>query len=210
MVINKTVPKRTEGTGRIEAFSDGMFAIIATLLIFEVRVPALTDLSNSAVLSALVGIAPKAVSFAISFFTVAIFWVTHHHIFSRITHSNWKLLWYNNLLLFWLAIMPFTTAFVGNYTTQPLIVSIFALNLFLAALSFSLMTYYVFFKSDLMSETISTSERSKQWKRGCRGFILYGLAFLAAFINVYAAMIILIIIPFIFVIPRLMRETSIE
>jgi uncharacterized membrane protein len=210
MVTNKPVPKRIEGTARIEAFSDGMLAIIATLLIFEVHVPTLPDLSNSALLSALVGIAPKGVSFAISFFTIAIFWVTHHHIFSRISHSNWKLLWLNNLLLFWLAIVPFTTAFIGDYPSQPLVVSIYALNLCLAASSFSLLTYYVFFRSDLMPETISSSERSKQWKLGCRGFILYGLAFVSAFINVYAALIILIIIPFIFIVPRLMRETPIE
>ena len=100
-----------------------MFAIIVTLLIFEVRVPVVTDMTNSGVLSALLGIAPKAMSFAISFFTVAIFWVRHNHVFSRITHSNWKLMWFNNTLLFWLAIVPFTTAFIGDYPTQAVVVS---------------------------------------------------------------------------------------
>jgi uncharacterized membrane protein len=201
-------PKRIAGTGRIEAFSDGVFAIIVTLLIFEVRVPVLTDLSNAAVRRALVEIAPKGLSFAISFFTVAIFWVTHHYIFLRITHSNWKLIWYNNLLLFWLVIVPFTTGFIGNYPTQALVVRLYALNLFLAALSFSRLTYYVFFRSDLMPEAVSVSERWQQWKRGCLGFTLYGLACLISFINVYAALIILGIIPFIFLVPRLMRETA--
>jgi uncharacterized membrane protein len=153
-------------------------------------------------------IAPKALGFAISFFTVAIYWVTHHYIFHRITHSNWKLMWYNTLLLFWLAIVPFTTAFIGDYPTQPLIVFIYALNLFLATLTFSLLTCYVFFKSDLMADSVSDNERWKHWKRGCRGFALYGLAGLAAFINVYVALIILIIIPFIFVVPRLLRESE--
>ncbi|HZH35406.1 MAG TPA: TMEM175 family protein, partial [Pyrinomonadaceae bacterium] len=103
-------------------------------------------------------IAPKALGFAISFFTVAIYWVTHHYIFHRITHSNWKLMWYNNLLLFWLAIVPFTTAFIGDYPTQPLIVFTYALNLFLATLTFSLLTCYVFFKSDLMADSVSDNE----------------------------------------------------
>ena len=202
------IPKRIDGTGRIEAFSDGVFAIIVTLLIFELHVPVLNDLSNSAVLRALIEIAPKGLSFAISFFTVAIFWVTHHYIFLRITHSNWKLMWYNNLLLFWLVMVPFTTAFLGNYPTQALVVCLYALNLFLAALCFSLLTYYVFFKSDLMPEAVSVGERWRQWKRGSLGFILYGLACLAAFINVYAALFIIGIIPFIFVVPRLMRESE--
>jgi uncharacterized membrane protein len=202
----QTPPKSIEGTNRIEAFSDGVFAIIVTLLIFEVKVPALADFSNSGVLNALLGIAPKGLGFALSFFTIAIFWVTHHYFFHRISHSNWNLMWYNNLLLFWLAIVPFTTAFIGDYPTQPLVVFIYALNLFLATLTFSLLTYYVFFKSDLMTDTISKSERWRHWKRGCRGFALYGLAALMTFINVYAALIVLGIIPFIFVVPRIMQE----
>ena len=201
-------PQKVAGTGRIEAFSDGVLAIVVTLLIFEVRVPTLTDLSNQSVLRALLGIAPKGISFAISFFTVAIFWVTHHHIFSRITHSNWKLLWYNNVLLFWLAVVPFTTAFIGDHPTQPVVVSLYALILCLAALTFWLMNYYVFFKSDLMSESITTDERWRQLKRGRWAFILYGLASLVAFVYVYAALATLVVIPFIFVVPRLMRETE--
>jgi uncharacterized membrane protein len=207
-MTERATPQRVEGTGRIEAFSDGVLAIIVTLLIFEVHVPALTDLSNQAVLHALLGIAPKGISFAISFFTVAIFWVTHHHVFSRITHSNWKLLWYNNVLLFWLAIVPFTTAFIGDHPTQPVVVSLYALILCLAALTFWLMNYYVFFKSDLMPGSVPIIERRRQLKRGCWAFILYGLAGLVAFIYVYAALAILVIIPFIFVVPRLMRETE--
>ncbi len=198
--------KNIEGTGRLEAFSDGVFAIIVTLLIFEVRVPTLTDLSNFGVLSALVEIAPKGLSFAISFFTVAIFWVTHHHVFSRITHSNWKLMWFNNILLFWLAIVPFTTAFIGNYPTQAVVVALYAIILSLAALTFWLMNYYVFFKSDLLSDKVSTSERWRHLKRGRWVFILYGLAVIVAFVRVSAALMILVIIPFIF--PRLLKETE--
>ena len=208
MMTKQTVPKQIEGTNRIEAFSDGVFAIIVTLLIFEVKVPVLGDLSNSAVLDALIGIVPKGLGFAVSFFTVAIFWVSHHYIFHRIAHSNWKLIWYNNLLLFWLAIVPFTTAFIGNYPTQPLVVFIYALNLFLATLTFSLLTYYVFFKSDLMTDAITESERWRHWKRGCRAFALYGVACLAAFFNVYIALIVLAVIPVIFVVPRLLRESE--
>jgi uncharacterized membrane protein len=78
---------------RLEAFSDGVIAIIVTPnLIFEVRVPELGDLSMPSVLAGLIGIAPKFISFAVSFFTVAIFWVNHHHFFQRITHTDWKLM----------------------------------------------------------------------------------------------------------------------
>jgi uncharacterized membrane protein len=208
MIKERTDSKSIEGTNRLEAFSDGVFAIIVTLLIFEVRVPTLTDLSNFGVLSALVDIAPKGISFAISFFTVAIFWVTHHHIFSRITHSNWKLMWLNNVLLFWLAIVPFTTAFIGNYPTQAVVVALYAIILCLAALTFWLMNYYVFFKSDLLSDKVSTVERWRHLKRGRWVSILYAMAALAAFVWVYAALMTLVIIPFIFLVPRLLKETE--
>lgn len=198
-------PQSIEGTTRIEAFSDGVIAIIITLLIFEVRVPKLADPSTHAVLMALLGIAPKAASFAISFFTVAIFWVNHHHIFADIAHSNWKLLWYNNVLLFWLAIVPFTTAFLGDYPTQPLVVSLYALTLALAAFSFSLLGRYAFFKSGLIRPGISLGRLQAEWKRGLWAFILYGVASALAFVWVYAALIVLVVIPFLFVVPRLLR-----
>ena len=199
-------PQRLEGTTRIEAFSDGVIAIVITLLIFEVRVPSLTDHSTPAVLKALVGMAPKGASFAISFFTVAIFWVNHHHIFADISHSNWKLLWYNNLLLFWLAIVPFTTAFIGDYPTQPLVVALYAMTLCMAALSFSLMGRYAFFKSGLIPASVPIARRRKEWKRGLWAFVLYGIASGVAFVYVYAALVILIVIPFLFVVPRTLQE----
>jgi uncharacterized membrane protein len=197
--------QRVEGTARIEAFSDGVIAIIITLLIFEVHVPKLGGHSNRAVLTALLGIAPKAASFAVSFLTVAIFWVNHHYIFAEIAHSNWKLLWYNNVLLFWLAIVPFTTAFLGDYPTQPVVVSLYALTLSLAALSFSLLGRYAFFKSGLMAASVLPARLHAEWKRGLWAFILYGIASVLAFVWVYAALVVLLVIPCLFVVPRLLR-----
>ena len=167
----RALPEGIDGTARIEAFSDGVIAIIVTLLIFEIRVPVLAEISNSAVINALMGMGPKFASFAVSFFTVAIFWVNHHHFFCQIHRSNWKLLWFNNLLLFWLAIVPFTTAFVGDHPTQPLVVCLYALTLCLAALSFSLMGYYVFLKSDLMPDSVSAAERRSRVEVGDRGHL---------------------------------------
>jgi uncharacterized membrane protein len=69
-------PQRVEGTERIKAFSDGVIAIVVTLLIFEVHVPTIADPSVLGVFTALLGIAPKLVSFAVSFITISIFWAT--------------------------------------------------------------------------------------------------------------------------------------
>lgn len=199
-------PDLIEGTGRLEAFSDGVIAIIVTLLIFEVHVPTLVDASIPGVLAALFGMAPKIVSFAVSFFTVAIFWVNHHHFYSRVEHSDWRLLWYNNLLLFFLTIVPFTTAFIGDYPTNPVVVSIYAGNLCLAGIGFMLMGRHVFFKSNLMDASVPLNERRREFQRSWWGILLYGLAGIVAFVFVYLALVILAIIPFIYVVPYLMQQ----
>lgn len=211
-MVERTNAQRISGTNRIEAFSDGVMAIIITLLIFEVHVPELDGGGLSTILQSLGPIAPKFVSFAVSFFTVAIFWVNHHHFFSRITHTDWKLLWYNNLLLFWLTVVPFTTAFIGDYPTQPLIIALYALNLCLAGLSFTLMGQYVFFKSHLIPDAVPTDWRRKEWLRSWRGTALYGsasvlgFAGLLAFPFVYTALALLAFIPLMFVVPGLLRD----
>jgi uncharacterized membrane protein len=193
-------------TSRILAFSDGVLAIVVTLLIFEVRVPELADLSTSSVLSGLTQIAPKFISFAISFFTVGIFWVNHHHFFHEITHSDWKLMWYNNLLLFWLTVVPFTTAFIGDYPTQPLVVSLYAFVMFMSALSFTLMGRYVFFQSDLLPEQVPLTIRRSEFRRSLLGVFLYGLATLCALYFVYLALFILFFIPVMFIVPNLLLQ----
>jgi uncharacterized membrane protein len=209
-VKRRIIPRHIEGTVRVEAFSDGVMAIIVTLLIFELHVPTISDFSLSGAYTALLTIAPKFISFAVSFITIAIFWVNHHHFFSRITHTDWKLLWFNNMLLFWLTIVPFTTAFIGDYPTFSFAVFLYALTLCMAGLSFTLMGHYVFFKSKLLSAAVPFSERRREWRRSWIGTGLYGLASLIALIFVQAALVIVAIIPMLFLVPNLLEEAQDE
>ena len=200
-------PQRVEGTERVKAFSDGVIAIVVTLLIFEVHVPTIADPSLLGVFTALLGIAPKLVSFAVSFITISIFWVNHHHFFSRLTHSDWKLLWLNNLLLFWISIIPFTTAFIGDYPTLPAVIALYAATLCLAGLSFTLIGYYVFFKSGLFPAGIPIDARRREWQRSFLGVALYAVAALLAFLWVPAALAMLAGIPLMYVVPTLIRDS---
>jgi uncharacterized membrane protein len=201
----KIVGPRVEGTGRLEAFSDGVIAIIVTLLIFEVRLPDVGSGTDAEIWAALGTIAPKFISFTVSFFTVAIFWVNHHHFFSRVTHSDWKLLWANNLLLFFLAIVPFTTAVLGDHSASSVAAAMYALNLGLAAAAFTLMGSYVFFLGDLVPASVSRAERRREWKRSWLGTAGYLSAVVLAFVAVPIALAIFAIIPIAFVIPNLLR-----
>ena len=193
-----------EGTGRLEAFSDGVFAIVVTLLIIEVHLPTLVGSGTPAMLAALAEIAPKLISFTVSFATVAIYWVNHHHFFSRVTHSDWKLLWANNLLLFWLTVVPFTTAVVGDHPTEPVAVFIYGINLALAAASFSLMGWYVFFKGDLISPAIPQAERRHEWHRANFGAVIYLAAALIGLVAPPIAVVMFLILPFAWVVPTLL------
>ena len=191
-----------EGTGRIEAFSDGVIAIVVTLLILEIRIPEIHQLTNAAALSALIPVIPKLISFAVSFITVAIFWVNHHHFFHPIEKSDGELLWFNNHLLFWLTVIPFVTAFIGDYPTIPLIVALYGFVLFMAALAFTLMSYHVFFRCELLPERISMATRKKQFKRSLFGVFLYGSSVIVAFIHPYLALAIFAIVPIYFFLPQ--------
>jgi len=197
-----------EGTGRLEAFSDGVFAIVVTLLIIEVHLPALVGSGNDAMWAALASIAPKLISFTVSFATIAIYWVNHHHFFSRVTHSDWKLLWANNFLLFWLTVVPFTTAVVGDHPTEPVAVFIYGVNLSLAAAAFSLMGWYVFFKGDLISPAVTMDERRREWHRATLGAVIYLAAGIIGLVAPPVAVLLFLVLPFAWVVPTLLAPDA--
>jgi uncharacterized membrane protein len=103
-------------TSRIEAFSDGVFAIIVTLLVLEIHVPQVQGQDISAALErSLLAMAPKFLSYILSFVIVCIWWVAHHHLFHILKRSDRGLLWLNSLFLLWLAFIPFPTALMGDF-----------------------------------------------------------------------------------------------
>jgi uncharacterized membrane protein len=204
MAASPRAPRRIPGTGRVEAFSDGVVAIIITLLIFEVHLPELPENpTNGQMLAAFGEILPKLASFAVSFVTVAIFWVNHHSFFAGISHTDWKLLWSNNLLLFFLAIVPFTTAVLGDHVGQPIAVAAYALNLGLAGASFTLMGWYVLFKARLVDPRISEAARRIEVKRSVLGSALYLLCVPLGLIAPPAALVLFVAIPIAFIVPGL-------
>jgi uncharacterized membrane protein len=197
-------PRRIPGTTRVEAFSDGVIAIIITLLIFEVHLPDLPrNASNDAMVAALWTIAPKLASFAVSFMTVAIFWVNHHSFFAGVTHTDWVLLWANNLLLFFLAIVPFTTAVLGDHLGQPIAVAVYALNLGLAGAAFTLMGWYVLFRARLVDPRISEGARRIEVKRSVIGSGLYLLGVPLGLLAPVAAEVLFVAVPIAFIVPGL-------
>jgi uncharacterized membrane protein len=122
------------GKGRLEAFSDGVLAIIITIMVLEMKVP------HGDGLAALQPIIPVFLSYILSFIYIGIYWNNHHHLFQAVRHVNGRILWANLHLLFWLSLFPFATGWMGenHFTSTP--VALYGVVLLCAAIAFTLLT----------------------------------------------------------------------
>lgn len=188
-------------TTRIEAFSDGVIAIIITIMVLELKVPHLPEyFSLSLGSEALIGILPKILSYAISFLVVAIFWVNHHGFFHALERSDSALLWHNNHLLFWLSLIPFTTAFLGEHPHTSLGSILYGGVLVMASLSFHFMSIHAG-RARLYYPAFQESFAVKARKKGLIGPSLYLLATISAPISVYISLCIFVIVPLMYFVP---------
>ncbi len=118
---------------RLEAFSDGVIAILLTIMVLELHSPAGSDLA--ALLEAL----PQVALYLLSFVFLGIYWNNHHHLLHATTHVNGAVLWANLHLLFWLSLVPFTTRWIGESGLAPLPTAIYGCVLLLSAVAFSIL-----------------------------------------------------------------------
>lgn len=118
---------------RLEAFSDGVLAIIITIMVLELTLPAGDGIKDFA------AILPLLYTYLLSFFFVAIYWVNHHAMFAATERVNLKILWTNIVWLFVISLIPFTTAWVGKYPTSWAPLSIYFADMALACITFHIM-----------------------------------------------------------------------
>ena len=125
------------GKGRLEAFSDGVIAVIITIMVLELKAPHGSDPKE------LMGLLPTFLTYVLSFIFVGIYWVNHHHFFQLVNKVSGGLLWANLHLLFWLSLVPFTTAWMGENYFSPWPVLTYGLNLLGCAFAYTIMTIVV-------------------------------------------------------------------
>jgi uncharacterized membrane protein len=172
------------GKGRVEAFSDGVIAIIVTIMILELRTP------SEATLRALLKMAPSFLGYLLSFLMVAIMWVNHHHLMHAAREVNARLLWLNMNLLFWMSLVPFVTDFMGKNHNQPFPVALYGLDLACCSLSFVLL------RAELVRQYRTLPElaeyHSGMLRKNVFSLLLYLLSALLAYIRVEVAYAIFI------------------
>lgn len=118
---------------RLEAFSDGVIAIIITIMVLEIKVPHGQEFAD------LLPLWPVFLSYVLSFANVGLYWNNHHHMLHAVKHVNGSILWANLHLLFWLSLMPFATAWMGENHFGAAPVALYAFDLFMCGLSYVLL-----------------------------------------------------------------------
>lgn len=180
------------GKGRIEAFSDGVLAIVITIMVLELKVPHGTDLV------ALRPLIPVGLSYLLSFAFVGIYWNNHHHLFQAVHHVSGNTLWANLHLLFWLSLIPFTTGWMGENHFAPWPVALYGMVLLAAGIAYYILAH------ELLSHHPKDSVLSRalgQDNKGKASVLVYATAIPVAFyrpglaIVLYSAVALMWLLP---------------
>jgi len=193
--IKKGVSATVFTPKRLEALTDGVFAIVMTLLILELSIPEIAHPSLQAELPRrLLELWPKLYSYVLSFLVLGILWTLHHRSFHYIKRSDIALVWLNIVFLMFVALLPFSTSLLGNYVTEQLSIVIYAINISLAVAMRLIIWTYATGKYRLVDSDISP--RLVKWDKSIQiGFLLtFMLVIGVSFINVTAAFSLLVLL----------------
>lgn len=187
---------------RVEAFSDGIFAIIVTLLVLEIKVPEIhQENSTSELLKALTHLLPKFISWIISFMILCVVWVNHHRIFEQLKGVTHGTFWLNANLMLWCSFVPFPTALMGDYMDNSISLSIFGVVMAMVAMSFTFMRFHLLRNpASLQDSTDVKHFRVATTRSLFFGPLLYLAGASLGFIHPYLALSIYIFIPIYFII----------
>jgi uncharacterized membrane protein len=187
-------------TSRLEAFSDGVIAIIITIMVLELRAPA------QPTLAALLKVSPIFLSYALSFLVAAIMWANHHHLIHAVRSVTARLLWSNIYLLFWMSLIPFVTDYAGKNYREPMAVALYGLDLFLCATGFYLLRVELVRQSG--SETAMVEYHQSIQRKNAISGALYLSSVPLAYVSIYASFFIFVFIPATYFLPEKKLETS--
>jgi len=166
------------GKNRLEAFSDGVLAIIITIMVLDLKVP------HSADLAALKPLLPVFLSYVLSFVYLAIYWNNHHHMLHTTQRVTGAILWANLHLLFWLSLFPFVTGWVGENHLAPAPMALYGVVLLMAAIAYFVLQHAIIASQGVDSLLAKAVGRDVKGKLSP---VLYGAAILTAFYEPWIA-----------------------
>ncbi len=188
-------------TNRLEAFSDGVLAIVITIMVLEFKAP------HEATWEALRPLLPVALSYVLSFIYVGIYWNNHHHLLHSTERVTGAVLWANNLLLFWLSLVPFVTGWMGETGFAPVPVTVYGGVLLMAAVS-----YFILVQAIIKSQrqcTLLARAIGDDWK-GKASLAAYVLGVLLTPVSVWFSLVIFACVAFVWLVPDRRIERLVE
>ena len=180
------------GKGRLEAFSDGVIAIIITIMVLELKIP------HEADLAALRPLVPVFLSYVLSFVYLGIYWNNHHHLLQAARNVNGRVLWANLHLLFWLSLIPFVTGWTGENYFATLPVALYGTVLLFSGIAYFILTRTLIAhhgKDSTLAIAIGQNLKGKI------SVVLYAIAIPLSFVNSWVAFMLYVLVAIMWLIP---------
>ncbi len=188
-------------TSRLEAFSDGVIAIIITIMVLEMKVPHGADFEE------LLPLWPVFFTYLLSFIYVGIYWNNHHHLFHATEKVTGGILWANLHLLFWLSLFPFVTGWMGENHFKAMPTALYGFVLFMAAIAFWILQERII--ADQGKDSLLAVAVKKNFK-GKISPVLYAIGIPLAFVNTWLAAALYVIVALMWLVPDPRIETALE
>src|SRR5215831_16811087 len=188
-------------TTRLEAFSDGVLAIIITIMVLELKVP------HAVEFAALKPLLPVLLSYVLSFIYIGIYWNNHHHLFQATEQVSGGILWANLYLLFWLSLFPFTTGWIGENGLATIPTAVYGFVLLMAATAYYILERVIIAKEgrySLVAEAVGRERKAKL------SLVLYVAAIPIAFVSPWIAAGLYVFVAFLWLIPDPRIERKLE
>jgi uncharacterized membrane protein len=189
------------GKGRLEAFSDGVIAIIITIMVLELKVP------HEPTLAALGELIPIFLSYVLSFVYIGIYWNNHHHMLHMTRTINGRILWANLHLLFWLSLVPFVTAWMGENHLATIPVALYGVVMDFSGFAYNILTRTLIAHHGHDSELAVAIGNDR---KGIASLIIYTIGIVVAFFNTWIAFALYVIVALMWFIPDRRIENAIS
>jgi uncharacterized membrane protein len=178
--------------GRLEAFSDGVIAVIITIMVLEMKVP------HGADTAALMPLLPIFLTYVLSFVMIAIYWNNHHHLFHAVHHVTGGTLWANMHLLFWLSLVPFVTGWMDENHFAPVTVATYGLVLLFAGIAYNILTRVLIANhpaDSLLRKALGPD------RKGWISLVLYAVAIASAFWLTWLSLALYVLVACVWLVP---------
>jgi uncharacterized membrane protein len=186
---------------RVETFSDAVFAIAVTIMVFEIRIP--DSFASGSDQAALQQFALVLATYALSFVVIAILWASHHYLIFTLPKADRSTIWLNNHVLFWITTIPIVARFFGMHPTSPQAVGAYAFVIMMCTLAFTMLRRHA---SRVSHNEFHRELHRQVLRKAWIAIALYAAAIPLAFVDIRLAWLVFVVLPMLFFLPVVRRS----